>query len=163
MNLEWITNLPPQLATFILAGLPVSEERVSIPLALGRFHLPVWQAFGWSVLGNFLPGLLLIYWLEPISNFLRKKFKPADLFFIWIFAHTRKKFNQSYETWGKIGLVIFIGIPLPGTGVWTGATAAWLFGLKKKEALFYVALGDILAGVIVTSISLGVIKIFNLI
>jgi uncharacterized membrane protein len=57
--------------------------------------------------------------------------------------------------------MIFVAIPLPGTGVWSGSIAAWLFDLSKKESLCYIIMGAILSGVLVTAISLGFFKIFN--
>ena len=161
MEFSWIYNISPHLATFFLAMLPVTELRASIPIALESFHLPVYQAFILSVVGGYIPGIVIIYYIEPISRWLRKKSKFFDRFFDWLFSRTRKKFNGKYAVWGNLALMLFVAIPLPGTGVWTGSLAAWLFNVKKRDALIFVGLGAILAGVLVTLISLGVINIFK--
>ncbi|MBT4849915.1 small multi-drug export protein [Candidatus Parcubacteria bacterium] len=160
MDIEWINNLSPQLATFLLAMLPITELRVSIPVALETFDLPIWQAYVLSVVGDIIPGVLIIYFIGPISRFLRK-WRIADKFFVWLFAHTRSRFDAKYKVWGNLALLFFVAIPLPFTGVWTGSVAAWLFGIKKKDSLIYIILGAMLAGVLVTLISLGIFGFFK--
>ena len=160
MDIEWINNLSPQLATFLLAMLPITELRVSIPVALETFDLPIWQAYVLSVVGDIIPGVLIIYFIGPISRFLRK-WRIADKFFVWLFAHTRSRFDAKYKVWGNLALLFFVAIPLPFTGVWAGSVAAWLFGIKKKDSLIYIILGAMLAGVLVTLISLGIFGFFK--
>lgn len=150
-----ITDLPPQLATFILAMLPVTELRASIPIGLEAFGLSVYQVFIYSILGNIIPAILIVYYLEPITKFLRK-YTWADKFFNWLFARTRKKFTPGYNIWGKVALMFFVAIPLPVTGAWTGSIAAWLFGIEKKQAIIFIFAGVIIAGIVVSLISLGV-------
>ena len=157
----FIYSLPPELATAILAMLPITELRFSIPFALEILHLSPLEAFLWSVIGDIIPAILIIYFIGPFSRILRKHWKTADRFFDWLFRRTRQRFDHSYSVWGKIALMFFVAIPLPGTGAWTGSMAAWLFDVSKKESIFYVTLGVLLAGVLVTFISLGFFKIFN--
>lgn len=161
MELSFLNNLPAQVHTFFLAMLPIGETRAAIPIALENFHLPIWQAFVFSVLGSYVPGVLIVYFIGPVSDWLRRNFKIADKFFDWLFTRTRKKFAGKYETWGKIALMIFVAIPFPATGVWTGSLAAWLFAIDKKSSLIYIGLGTFLSGIIVTLISLGLINIFK--
>lgn len=159
--MNFLFDLPPQLATMILAMLPVTELRFSIPFALKVLHLPIWEAMFWSILGDIIPALLIIYFVGPVSKFLRRKSKIADRFFHWLFAKTRRKFDKGYADWGKIALMFFVAIPLPGTGSWTGSIAAWLFDINKKESVIYIGLGVILSAIIVTLISLGVFSFIN--
>ncbi|MBT6690871.1 small multi-drug export protein [Candidatus Parcubacteria bacterium] len=161
MDLEWINHISPQLATFLLAMLPIAELRASIPIALENFALPIWQAFGLSVLGAFVPAVFIIYLIEPVSKYLIKHFKWAKKFFDWLFNRTRKRFAHKYDIWGSIALMIFVAIPLPVTGVWTGSLAAWLFGIEKRSAFLFIALGAIISGVIVTLLTLGISNIFQ--
>lgn len=84
----------------------------------------------------------------------------TEKFFDWLFARTRHKFTGQYEKWGELALVIFVAIPLPMTGVWTGSVAAFLFGIPKKRALILVSLGAFIAGIIVTVMTLGVVSFF---
>ena len=162
MIINFIQNLPPQLATFFLAMLPFTELRASIPIALEIFNLSIWEAFFYSVLGDVVPAFLIVFFIGPFSEKFSKKSKIARKFFKWLFKRTRKRFNDSYVTWGKVALIFFIAIPLPVTGAWTGAIAAWLFNIDKKEAIAYITLGVIFAGVLVTLLSLGFLNIFNI-
>jgi len=150
----------PALATFLLSMLPLAELRVAIPLAMANFDLATWQIFIVAVVGSFIPAVLILYFLEPISQWL-SQWKVWDKFFKWLFYNTRKRFDQKYALWGRLALMMFVAIPLPGTGVWTGSLAAWLFNLGKKQSLIYIALGAILSGGIVTLITLGVLTIFK--
>lgn len=160
MEFSWIYHISPQWATFWLAMLPITELRASIPIAIKTFDLPIWQAFSLSVIGDIIPACLIIYLIGPLSGWLRR-WKIFDRFFNWLFVRTRQKFDHQYNLGGKLALMIFVAIPLPGTGVWTGSIAAWLFGISKKESLIYVALGAVLAGLLVTLISLGIFSIFD--
>lgn len=161
MDFLYNLHLSPELLTLILAMLPVTELRFSIPFALQVLNLPIWSAFLWSILGDIIPAILIIYFIGPISKVLRKHFKSADRFFSWLFAKTRRRFDSGYATWGKIALMFFVAIPLPGTGAWTGSIAAWLFDISKRESILYITAGVILAGVLVTLISLGLFSFFN--
>src|SRR3989344_2691545 len=69
------------------------------------------------------------------------------------------KFGPNYYRYGNLALCLFVAIPLPATGVWTGALAAWLFGIPKASAFFYMALGALAAGFIVLAATLGVVNI----
>lgn len=160
MNLELFSNLPPQLAVFIIAMLPVTELRASIPFALGHFDLSYAESLIYSVLGAIVPSFFIIYGIGPVSRFLIKRSKLAEKFFDWLFERTRRKFRDKYANWGNLALMLFVAIPLPATGVWTGSLAAWLFGIKKRQALIFITLGAIISGIVVLLLSLGIFKIF---
>lgn len=155
MNLSNLFNsFPPELATFIISMLPVSELRGAIPVAIGVYHLnPIW-AYAIAVAGNIVPVVIILKYIEPISNYLMSKSKTLNKYFLWFFARTRKKFNHDYEKWGALALIIFVAIPLPMTGGYSGAIAAFIFGIPFWRALLYVSLGVAIAGVIVTGLSL---------
>jgi len=160
MEISWFYHINPLLATFLLATLPIFELRAAIPIAIANFDIPLWQIFIISVIGSILPGILIVYFLGPVSNWLRK-WKIFDKFFQWLFDRTRAKFDKKYAVWGKLALMFFVAIPLPGTGVWTGSVVAWLFNFEKKQALLYIILGAILAAILVTAISLGIFEAFK--
>jgi uncharacterized membrane protein len=162
MDISWVYNIDPALATFLLSMLPIFELRAAIPIAIANFDLALWQIFIVAVIGSYIPGVLIIYFLGPVSNWFRK-WKVFDKFFTWLFDRTRAKFDKKYALWGRLALMFFVAIPLPGTGVWTGSLAAWLFNFDKKQSLLYIALGSILAGSLVTLISVGAFKIFDFI
>lgn len=160
MDISWVYNINPLLATFLMSMVPVLELRAAIPIAVSSFNLSVYYIFLAAVLGSFVPALVIVYFLGPITKVLRKV-KFLDRFFEWLFNRTRAKFNDKYALWGNLALMIFVAIPLPGTGVWTGSLAAWLFNFNKQQSLIYIFLGTLIAGIIVTLASVGAIKIFT--
>ncbi len=150
---------PPEVVTVIVAALPISELRGSIPLALGVFHFPIVKAYLLSIIGNLIPVIPLLLFLESLSKWLGKRFNWAERFFSWLFIRTSKK-SKLVEKYGAIGLAIFVAIPLPMTGAWTGCVAASLFGIRRVWAALSIANGVLIAGIIVTLASLGIIKLF---
>ena len=157
---NFFSIFPPEVATFFVAMLPIAELRGSIPIALTIYDLSVPIAYLISVLGNIFPIIFVIWLLGPVSGYLTERFKWAEKFFSWLFERTRHKFSGKYEKWGNLALVVFVAIPLPITGAWTGSVAAFLFGIPKKTSLVLITLGAMISGVIVTLATLGVISIF---
>jgi uncharacterized membrane protein len=101
------------------------------------------------VLGNLLPIIPLLLFLEPVSNYLRR-YQVFDKFFTWMFSRTRRNNTKSFEKYGLLALTIFVAIPLPATGAWSGCAAAFVFGIKFKPAFLSIAAGVMIAGVVVT-------------
>jgi len=149
----------PEIATFIISMLPVSELRGSIPVAIGIYNLDPLKAFFISIIGNVIPVVVVLITIEPISKYLMEKSEIFNKFFIWLFARTRRKYNGKFEKWGALALVTFVAIPLPITGGYSGAIAAFVFGIPFKKALLLIALGVIIAGVIMTGLSLSAINL----
>lgn len=143
-------HFPPELLTFLLAMLPISELRGAIPLGFFGLKLPLWEVFLLSFLGNVLSVFLLLLFLEPFSNFLSSKSKFFKNLFDLIFRQTRKRVNNHILKYEEIGLLIFVAIPLPLTGGWTGAIAAFLLGLSFKTAFPLISIGVLIAGAIVS-------------
>ncbi|KKT71883.1 MAG: hypothetical protein UW66_C0019G0008 [Candidatus Moranbacteria bacterium GW2011_GWF1_44_4] len=150
----WFQNFPPELATFLIAMVPISELRASIPIAIKIYELPVWSAYLWSVLGNLVPMILIVLILEPIANFLSGNFKIFHKFFEWLFEHTRKRGAKKFEKWGEAAVFILTATPIPLLGGWTGPLAAFVFDIKIKKSIPLVILGCMAAGVIVTMITI---------
>lgn len=148
--IELFKILPPQAATMLIAMLPIAELRVSIPIALSVYKLSIFSSLFWSVLGNIIPAIIIIRYINPISVWLRKKSRMMEKFFNWWFAKTKGKFQKSYLKYGGLALVIFVAIPLPMTGAWTGALAAFLFGIPTRRAIWLVLAGVVIAGIIVS-------------
>lgn len=144
------------LKTLIIAMVPIGELRAAIPLGLTHFNLGVVQTFFIAFIGNMLPVIVIAYLLEPVSRWLSKHSKYFRQFFNWLFEHTRKKHSKKFEVFEEVALVTFVAIPLPMTGGWSGALAAFVFGIPPKKSIPLVALGVAIAGVIVTIITLGV-------
>ncbi|MCK4919119.1 MAG: small multi-drug export protein [Candidatus Pacebacteria bacterium] len=155
----YFTNLPPEMATFIISMLPISELRGAIPVAIGIYHIHPMTAYFIAVVGNMVPVFFILKYIDPISKFLMSKSKLFNKFFSWLFVRTRRKYNGKFEKWGALALITFVAIPLPVTGGWTGALAAFVFGIPMKKALPLITLGVMIAGVIMTGLSLGVISL----
>jgi uncharacterized membrane protein len=147
--------LPAWTVILLAAALPVSEVRGAIPLAIGVYGYGPWQAYLLSVFGNLLPIIPLLLFLGPVSDYLRR-FAPGDRFFSWLFARTRRKYIQEHESFGLTALAVFVAIPLPMTGAWTGCAIAFLLGFRFWPAFAAIAAGVLIAGVIVTATVVGV-------
>ena len=142
-----------------LAALPIMEIRGAIPIGLNYFNLPILPTFIFAVLGNIVPALLILVYLKPFSDFLRR-WTFFDQFFSWLFKRT-SRYEQRYEKYGALFLLFFVAIPLPGTGVWAGSAAAFLFGIRYSYAICMMTVGVIIAGVIVTLTDLGIISLLT--
>lgn len=145
-------NITSQLAVFFTAMTPIGEIRAAIPLGLGFYKLNLYSVFIIAVIGNLIPAVIIINILEPLSKFLMRKFRPASRFFNWLFNRTRRKYSKKFEKYSGFALTVFVGIPLPVTGAWTGALIAFVFGIPPKRAILDIFLGIIMAGIIVTII-----------
>ncbi len=158
--LETFQQLPPPLAVFLVAMLPIFELRGAIPLgyAMGM-ESPV-LIYLIAVAGNFAPVLPILFLLGPAERTLRR-FKTMDRFFDWLFRRTvsRSKLIKKYES---LGLILFVAIPAPMTGAWTGSVAAYLFKLPLRMAIPCIILGILIAGVVVTLVSQGVISVWHM-
>ena len=157
--ITYLQYFPPPLTTLIVAMLPIFELRGAIPVALG-LDMSVGQAYFWAVLGNIIPVIPLLLFLGPVSDYLRR-YAIWDRFFTWLFARTRRR-SELIEKLEVIGLTLFVAVPLPITGAWTGTVAAFLFDIPFKHALPAIILGVLIAGGVVTLASLGVIQVWSL-
>jgi len=144
----------------ILTFFPGLELRASIPYAilvsdLGISMIPI------ILLLNIILGEIVFYSLNISLDFFLK-IKIIRKIYNKIVQRVQKKAQKYIEKYGVIGLAIFIGIPLPGSGVYTGALAAFIFGFKKKDFLKANILGVSIAGLLVTLVILSGYSIFNL-
>ena len=140
------------LAVLGLAASPISELRGAIPLAIGTFDFTWYYACIIAVIGNLLPVPFILLFLNTATRIL-SRVSLFDKFLSWLFARTRKR-GELIEKYERIGLVLFVAIPLPITGAWTGSIAAVLLGMKFPRALLSICIGVLIAGVIVTCLTL---------
>lgn len=149
---KFLSKISPEWATIIVAALPIAELRGSIPLAILQFKFTWVKAFILSVFGNMLP---IIPWLLFLNYFQERlmRYKIMNKFFTWLFNRTRKK-GKMIEKYETLGIAIFVGIPLPMTGAWSGAIAAFIFGVKFRHAILAIFYGVLIAGAIVTALTL---------
>lgn len=154
--ISWLKNIPKEYIVIIIGALPISELRGAIPLAL-YYGMSLSKAFWLSIFGNTIFIAPALFLFEPISNRLRK-FKIWARFFDWLFERTKKNADtiQKYEA---LGLAIFVAIPLPMTGAWSGVVAASLFKIRFRYAFIAIVAGVIGAGLIVSVLcALGIMS-----
>lgn len=159
--LNFLVDVPAEWAVLFMAMVPVVELRGALPLALTYYHLNIVSAYLLSVLGNLLPVIFILLYIGSVSDWLIKNSRLFNKFFDWLFRRTRHKITKQYEKYGLMALAIFVAIPLPMTGAWTGALAAWLFGVKIKKAFLAISVGVLIAGVIVALVTTGVLGFLN--
>jgi len=148
------------LEVLAFAASPISELRGAIPWAILKHHFPWYYAFLLAVIGNLLPVPFILLFLNTFSRLL-SKIGIFEKMLHWLFERTKRrgKIINKYE---RIGLALFVAIPLPITGAWTGSLIAVLFGLKFKHAFLSIFIGILIAGVIVTCATLLGWTIFGL-
>ncbi len=145
--------MPPQLAVMLVSMLPIVELRGGIPLAR-ILELPLFQAIFFSVLGNIIPIPFILLFIRKIFDWLRPTKHIGGL----IKRLEKRAMNKSdsianAEFWG---LAVFVGVPLPGTGGWTGALIAALLEIDVKKASLAILLGIAMAATIMSLISYGI-------
>lgn len=148
--METLGNLPlwgKYLATLVIAMLPIVELRGALPAAINIFKLSYMESFLLSILGNIIPIPIIMVFFSYFERFLRR-FKPFNSFFDWLFVRTRKQGEVKLQVWGMLGLMLFVAIPLPLTGAWTGTLVAYLLKLEKKRSFLFITAGVVIAGVI---------------
>ncbi|OPX78422.1 MAG: putative small multi-drug export protein [Methanosaeta sp. PtaB.Bin039] len=153
-------ELPGWMVTMFVAMSPISELRGAIPLAIGFYGLPPWEAYLLSVTGNLIPVIPLLLFLGPVSELLMRH-PWGHGFFTWLFSRTRRKHLQKSETFGMLALAIFVAIPLPMTGAWTGCLIAFLLGMRFWESFLAVAAGVLVAGLLITATVIGSLTVIG--
>lgn len=141
------------LMTFLLSMVPVLELRGAIPVGVAA-GLPPLAAMVVAMIGNLVPIPFIILFIRRIFSWLKTKGKIRVLVEkLESRAHSKSGIVKKYA---GIGLCIFVAIPLPGTGAWTGALIAAILNMRLKRALPYIALGVVIAGFIITCLTYGV-------
>lgn len=143
-----------EFCVFFCSMLPIIELRGAIPLAFAM-GLPWWQAYLISVVGNLLPVPFILIFINMVLRWMSKsKVKFFNKISNFLFEKVEKKRDkiEKYSFWG---LCLFIAIPLPVTGAWSGSLVAAVIGMKPWKAFLSALLGVMLAGVIVTFIVYG--------
>lgn len=150
-------GLSPEGVVLLLAMLAVFELRGSVPVGILLFQLPVAKMPVYSIVGNMILILPLLFLFEPAFRRL-SRYPAFERFFEWMFRRTRRK-GRLIERLKVLGLVLFVAIPLPVTGAWTGSVAAFLFRIPAWQALPAILCGVGVACVVVTLASLGIIQL----
>ncbi len=140
------------LEVILIAASPIAELRLAIPLAINTFDFPWYYALLLAIIGNLLPVPFILLFLDTATRLL-SKVALFNRMLNWLFERTRRR-GRIIERYKLIGLALFVAIPLPVTGAWTGSLAAVILGLSFKHAFLSIFVGVSIAGVIVTCLSL---------
>lgn len=158
--MTWLTDTLFGEMTFtsLMSMVPVVELRVGIPfgVALGLNH---WEAFLAAVIGNIIPLPFIVVYIRRIFQWMRRHLPSLDSLVDKLErkAHLKGRKVSKYK---YLGLLIFVAIPLPGTGGWTGALAAAFLDMPLRRALPALVAGVFIAGFLVTGITYGFTSIF---
>lgn len=147
-------SVPKELIVFLVSMIPILELRGSI-LAAGFLKMEFLSTFMIAVLGNMLPIPFVLFFIDKIFAFLKKTRMKK---FIERFEARALSKSGQIKKYGRWGLLLFVGIPLPGTGAWTGALIASLMRMKKRDSLPFIFFGVVLAGLIMSLLAFGIIK-----
>jgi len=148
--LSW--GIPQEAIIVIISALPVVELRLALPIAINVFHMAWYKAYCLAVIGNMLPVPILLLFLDSLAKVVTRA-EIGRRVVNWVFERTRRQ-GKNIERYERIGLTLFVAIPLPVTGAWTGSIAAFLLGLRFRYAFLSILVGVIIAGAIVTSLCL---------
>lgn len=156
----WFGVYPTQLSTILLSALPITELRLTIPVAINIWHLSALEAFIYAVIGNLLPFFPLFFGLRVARSHAVKHWPWLMRVIDSQLDRAQKRVEKNYARYGAFGLFIFTAIPLPFTGLWTATLAAVALKIPFKYATWGIGLGVIVAGIIVAVISLSARTIF---
>lgn len=151
----WFSGWSPELSTLVIAAMPIGELRAALPIALTVYDLNFWSAFILSVFGTLTAAIVVMAILDPIANWARQHSQPINKALEWLFERTRKRHQSKFNRYRDLALILFVAIPLPFTGAYTGALAAYVFGIPFRRAFPLIAIGVLIAAAIVTAITLG--------
>lgn len=143
-----------QLIVFLISLMPILELRGGL-IAASLLKLDPWQSYIISIIGNLLPIPFILWFIKKIINWMKTK-KCFHKFTNWLDKKVEKH-KGSIEKYGFWGLVLFVGIPLPGTGAWTGSLIASLLDMNKKKSFLAILIGVFMASIIMMLISFGII------
>jgi len=147
-------NIIGYLATLAISMVPIIELRGAIPVAVFTFQLTYVEAFVISFIGNILPVYFIVKFIRPIFDLLGK-IKIFRKIIDWVTEKANKKIAESkkLQTATLLGLYLFVAIPLPGTGAWTGSLIANFLDLPPKKAVPPIIAGVFTAGVIILALT----------
>lgn len=158
--MQWLTQAPMGefCFTMLVSMIPVVELRGGIPFGVTR-GLPVWAAYLASIIGNILPVPFILVYIRQIFHWVRRKLPGLNRMVDRLERKAHLK-GQKVTKYKYLGLLLFVAIPLPGTGAWTGALAAAFLDMPLRKALPSIFLGILIAGAAISVITFGVASIF---
>lgn len=156
--LQMLNFISNEFKVMFTAALPVIEVRGAIPVGIALGMTPLHAAI-LSYLGSLIPVPIILLTIRPIFNWMKetKTFKKL----VENLTSKSMKKSGNVEKYGYWGLFIFVAIPLPGTGVWTGSLIASLLNMRIKYAFIAIVLGNLLASIAIMLLSFGVVSVFG--
>ena len=164
------------LIVFLCSMIPIIELRGAIPLGAGISEiewisdifniqpgetLPWWLNYIICVVGNLIPVPFILVFIKSILGWMKRGPKLFSKIAVWL-ENKADKHSEKVRRSQTIGLIIFVGLPLPGTGAWTGSLIAALLGVRLKRSLPSIFIGVLLAGAIMTLASYGLFGFLNI-
>lgn len=147
-------TLGKELCVFICSMIPIIELRGAVPLGAG-LGMGAVETYILSVIGNLIPVPFILLFIRVVIDFM-KKVKGLKKIAIWIETKADKHKGQ-IEKYAYVGLFLFVAVPLPGTGAWTGSLIAALMRMKFWKSFLLIAFGVMCAGIIMSVISYGIV------
>jgi uncharacterized membrane protein len=138
---------------FLISMVPLIEQRGAIPVGVIAYGINPYLVFLISLLGSFVPAPFIYLFFNAIFNWM-KKIKQLNKFTNFV-ENKVQKGSKKMEKYKELGLITFVGIPLPTTGLWTGTAIAAFMGLDFKKSMICVFLGGIISAVIITILSVA--------
>lgn len=145
--------IPVAFRILILAAIPILEQKAAIPVGVIA-GLPIWEVYILTLIGAVIPSPFIIWFIEHIFEFLKRY--PIMEKVVTKFETKARGKSGNIQKYKLLGLFMFVAIPLPGTGVWTGSLAAVLLGLEKKSAVMAVFMGAVVCGLLILAFTSGV-------
>ena len=159
--LDFILNINNEsLKIIFISMLPITELRFSIPYFILQDNVMWQKVLILSILGNIMIGLLVLYIIAPLMLFLKKNYYLHRII-SYILKRTKSK-SRIIDNYKMLGLILFVGIPLPFTGVWTGALASYLFSIPRKKSMLSIIVGVLVSSAIVLSLTFIGIEIVDI-
>ena len=154
--------LSDELLVILTAMTPIGELRAAIPLGLVQYDLSWPAVFVLAVVGNLIPVPFILAGLRTAGERIERRDDALGRLLRWRTTRVRERWGERVERYGFLGIVLIVAIPLPFTGAWTGCLAVWALHVPWRRGVPAVALGVLVAGVIVTALTEAGIKLIEL-
>ncbi len=158
--LQWLTGTPAGefCFTMLVSMIPVVELRGGIPFGVTQ-GLPVWAAYLAAIIGNILPVPFILVYIRNVFKWMRRHMPRLNRLVDRLERKAHLK-GQTVTKYKYLGLILFVAIPLPGTGAWTGALAAAFLDMPLRKALPSIFIGILIAGAAISILTFGVASLF---
>ncbi len=151
---SWASSIPPWLATIVLSALPITECRLTIPVAILSWHLSPIAAYVLAMIGNAIPIAPIFFGFQWFRSWAAKYAPWSTKWLDRIIDHAHSKLGKQYEQYGIVALVVLSAIPIPGGGIWTGALAAVALKISWKRSWLALVGGMLIMGAILLAVTM---------